>query len=90
MGGQVDGDSGGWVLSEMERNIKLCIHEKTEKRNRNARQRYAEWWLILADHIGYGLDRSDQEQFRKQISISHDWQKIILVDPQNHTRAFEI
>jgi hypothetical protein len=90
MGAQIDGDAGGWVISEIERNLQLCVREKTEKRNRNARRHYPEWWLVLADHIGYGFDDYDQTQFRKQASFVHEWDKIVLLDPLNHTRAFEV
>ena len=32
LGGYSDGDSGGWVMSEVERNLKICIADK-EKRS---------------------------------------------------------
>jgi hypothetical protein len=86
----MDYDSGGWVLAEVERNLRLCIQQKTEKRNKNAKQDYPEWWLILADQIGYGLDSYDRESFREQFSFQNDWNKIILINPLNHTHAFEL
>jgi hypothetical protein len=89
LGGNSDHDAGGWLLSEMERNIKICIREKTDKISKS-RHKYPEWWLVLVDHIGYGLDTFDREMFREEVKIKHNWNKVILVDPRNHERAFEI
>lgn len=54
LGSRVDADSGGWRLAELERNLGLCIAEKTAK-VAAYRARYPEWWLLLVDQIGYGL-----------------------------------
>lgn len=89
MGGCSDDESGGWLLSEMETNIRHCASEKSRKIQR-VRSKYEHWWLALVDHIGYGLDDLDREMFRDQVSISHDWEKIILIDPRDHSRWFEI
>jgi hypothetical protein len=81
MGGYVDYDDGGWVLSEMHRNLDICIAEKSRKR-RNARREYAEWWLVLVDHIGYGLpDEEDREQLRALVANAVQWDRIILLNP---------
>ncbi|MGH9611908.1 MAG: hypothetical protein ACRD4P_02390 [Bryobacteraceae bacterium] len=45
--------------------------------------KYLEWWLVLSDHINYGR----KESLRVP---RNDWDKIILIDPGDHTRAFEI
>jgi hypothetical protein len=83
-----DRDTSAWVIPEMEKNIRFVIDEKT-KTIANVRSKYPEWWLVLADRIGYG--DFDREQFCDKVSLPHDvWTKIILVDPQDHTRAFEI
>jgi len=89
MGGYSDKESGGWVLSEMETNIRHCASEKSRK-IANVRQKYKQWWLALVDHIGYSLNEFDREMFREHVSIKHDWDKIILIDPRDHTRCFEI
>ena len=47
------------------------------------RSKYSEWWLVLIDHIGYETKEALTVPF-------HDWDKIILIDPQDHTRAFEL
>ena len=53
LGGSADHDSGGFVVSEMARNLRLCIAEKQAKIAR-VRTKYSEWWLILDDRIGFG------------------------------------
>jgi hypothetical protein len=89
MAGCSDKESGGWLLSEMETNIRYCASEKARKIAK-VRPKYATWWLALVDHIGYALDDFDREVFREQVSVQHSWDKIILIDPRDHTRGFEI
>ena len=53
--------------------------------------RYAEWWLAFDDRIGYGdLDEHDLNQLRKLVRLDHPWSKIILVNPLNLSKGFEI
>jgi hypothetical protein len=89
MGGCSDEESGGWLLSEMEMNIRHCASEKSRKVAK-VRPKYPQWWLALVDHIGYGLDNFDREMFRDQVSIEHDWDKILIIDPRDYRRWFEI
>ena len=84
-----DWDSGGWVLDDLKRNLEICVAEKTRKVS-NVRAQYPEWWLVLTDHIALGLDHFDREQFRDSVSLEHNWDKVILVDPADHTHAFEV
>jgi hypothetical protein len=89
MSGCSDRQSGGWLLAEMQTNIRHCATEKTRKIAK-VQSKYPEWWLALVDHIGYGLDDFDREMFRQQVSVEHSWDKIILIDPSDHRRWFEI
>jgi hypothetical protein len=84
-----DWDSGGWVLAEVERNLAICVAEKTRK-IASVRSKYPEWWLVLSDHVGLGLSEFDRQQFRETVSVQHSWDKVILVNPADHTDAFEI
>lgn len=88
-GGLNDEDADGWLLHKMGENIQYCLNEKTEKIGK-VRSRYEQWWLALVDHIGYGLNEFERELFQDQISIKHNWDRIILIDPRDHTRWFEI
>ena len=79
MGGASDEDSWGWIIPELERNIQICIDEKSAKISA-IRSKYPEWWLVLIDHINHGRE--------KLINLRLDgWNKIVLLDPLNHTRA---
>ena len=89
MAGHSDQESGGWLIPEMEKNLQICISEKTFK-IKKMKPKYQEWWLVLSDHVGYSLDAFDREQFRDIVSIEHDWQKIILINPMDYKKAFEI
>jgi hypothetical protein len=89
MAGCSDQQSGGWLLAEMQTNIRHCASEKTRKIAK-VQSKYPVWWLALVDHIGYGLNDFDREMFRQQVSLEHNWDKIIVIDPRDHRRWFEI
>lgn len=89
MGASSDGDSGGFVLSELEKNLILIINEKTGKIKKH-KEKYKTWWLILTDHIGYGLDEEDRKQFKQYINVNHEWDRVILLNPLNIESYFEI
>lgn len=91
LGGGGDDDSGGWVMAEIEKNIRLCIAEK-ERKIAPYRNKYSEWWLVLTDHIDFGMKPEDREIFRAQVmpTVPHSFDKIVLIDPRNHHHAFEV
>lgn len=89
LGSGSDEDSGGFVIAEVRRNLELCIAEK-ERKIARYRSKYAEWWLVLCDHIGHGLNMEDQRQFRLLPPIAHSWAKVVLVSPHNPAHAFEV
>jgi hypothetical protein len=90
LGAVSDHDSGGFVLAEMDRNIRICVAEKTRKVE-PVRSTYPEWWLALVDHIGYGhLDAVEQAELRRVIALEHGWDKILLVHPLDANQAFEL
>ncbi len=91
LGASSDDDSGGWVLAEVEQNLRRCIAEK-ELKIAPYRSRYKEWWLVLPDYIDYGMDPEDRETFKAEFApnLRHAFDKIVLLDPRNHHRAFEI
>src|SRR5437868_15054214 len=90
-GASSDLDSGGFVLSEIQRNLKLCITE-IEKKIAPYREKYRQWWLLLPGHIDFSLDDEDRVTFQREIrqTLQHSFDKIILIDPRNPCRAFEI
>jgi hypothetical protein len=91
LGGYSDGDSGGWVMSEVQRNLRICIADK-EKKVAPHRHKYPEWWLLLVDHIDYGMEEEDRLVFKESImpNIQHSFDKIIFVNPLDHRYGFEV
>lgn len=91
LGASSDEDSGGWVMGEVEKNLRLCIAEK-EMKIAPYRSRYKEWWLVLPDHIDYSMEPEDRETLRTEVipDLRHSFDKVVLIDPRNHLRAFEI
>lgn len=85
-----DRDSAGWLLDMMQTNLQLCIDEKSRKISK-VRGSYKTWWLVLVDMIGWGLNEFDQELFKDSVFIEkRDWDKVILIDPRDPCRFFEI
>lgn len=89
LGGYADGDSGGFVLSELNRNIRICVLDKTNKVAR-VRANYPEWWLLLVDHIGFGLDATGRVELRQLLQLEHSWDKILIVSPIDPPMAYEL
>lgn len=91
LGGYSDGDSGGWVMSEVERNLRICISEK-ERKIAPHRYKYPEWWLLLVDYIDYGMEEEDRMFFRESVMphIKHSFDKIIFVNPLDYRDGFEV
>jgi hypothetical protein len=77
-----DRDWGGCVVAELLRNLPICIAEKSRK-TAQYRVRYEQWWLALVDMIGHHLSPTDQGQLREAFAVQHNWQKIILINPQD-------
>jgi hypothetical protein len=88
-GGSVDLNSGGFILAEIRENLSICIDEKSKKVAK-VRHRYPEWWLLLLDYIGYGLDDDDCQKLRNLFELDGEWDKIILVNPLNIAGSFEL
>lgn len=90
LGVSMDEDSGGWVMAEVERNLRLCIAEK-EAKIAPYRSRYPSWWLVLDDHIDFGMDPEDHDRFRTEVMprIAHSFERIVLLDPRDPLRAVE-
>lgn len=88
--GAMDEDGSGFLLDMMEKNIQLCIDEKSGKVKR-VREKYSEWWLVLVDRIGLGLNDFEQELFKDSVRIDkRDWDQIVLIDPRDSNRYFYI
>ena len=89
LGGFMDRDSGGFVVSEMDRNIKICVGEKTGK-VAPVRSKYPHWWLVLIDHVAHSLSAQDHEHLRAILGEQSEWDKLIIVNPENPTQGFDL
>lgn len=86
-----DDDCGGFVMGEVERNLRLCIAEKQLKIGPH-RHKYQEWWLVLSDHIDFSMEREDRLLFLSEVApgLQHDFDKIVLLDPRDAERSFVV
>ena len=84
--GSFNHDTSGALLSEeFERNLKICIDDKTAAVS-SIRSKYPEWWLALDDLVSYGhMDAEDRVRIPP-----HNWDKIILINPRDPTQSFEL
>lgn len=85
----VDRRAGGFILSEMIRNIPICIEEKTRK-TEPYRLKYPVWWLILVDHIHGNLDADEEQQLQSIVHVPSDWDRVIIVNRTDPSRAVEL
>lgn len=88
-GGGCDSNTGGFILAETQKNLRLCVADKLNRIAR-VRHRYPEWWLILVDRIGFGVAASDVELFREQLAMDGGFDRVILLSPLDPTWAFEV
>ena len=76
-----DFDSWDGRSLSYEKNIQICVQEKSRK-IAGVRARYSEWWLVLLDFINFGE--------RASVNMKHDWDKVILVNPLDPRTAYEV
>lgn len=85
----IDRDSGGWVLSEFEKNFKHCIEEKTQKIKAH-KDKYVSWWLVLVDHIAHGFEENEKDEVKTMVSKNSSWEKVIVLDSLSGKKILEI
>jgi hypothetical protein len=89
LGGHTDLNSGGMLVGLMRENINHCAIEK-DRKVAPVRSKYKEWWLILVDHIGFGLDEDEKDMVKAAMSTLHGWKKIRIIDPGDPSRFFDL
>lgn len=87
--GYADYDAGGWLIHELQRNVQICAEEKTRK-IAPYRERYARWWLVLIDHIGYGTSTLEAELIAEHVRVPGCWNRVTLLHPSDATRWSDI
>lgn len=78
--------------NKIAENLKLCITEK-EYKAASHRGKYREWWLVLLDHAGFFWQDSEyQKAIRSEViqTVRHSFNKIIIIDLNDHLHIFEI
>jgi hypothetical protein len=83
--GDSDDDRGGWVNEVLQKNISLCIREKTKK-IAQYKSKYPKWWLVLVDFIMDGRPADDQT-----LTLSHpEWDRVIVIHPADYGLAYDV
>lgn len=81
-----DHDVGGFVVSEIYKNLNLIVEEKASK-IRPYLNKYNEWWLVLIDYISYGLDDLDINQLKGLPMKNQLFSKIVIVPHIDPTKG---
>jgi hypothetical protein len=76
-----DFDNGGWVIPELEKNLAICIDDKSKK-IADYRKKYPEWWLDLVDHMMGGTPEA--------VQVEHDWNRVLIIHPSDWGWAYEV
>ena len=87
-----DGE-GIWVAGELKESIRNRIHDKSEKiRKQNRIEKYANWWLILVDHVYYMPMRnlSDHELSSIREQDFDFWSRVVIVSSENPGRYYDL
>ena len=89
---EVETASRGWVIADAVHNIGRCVKEKTRKVERNNRvSDYAEWWLVLVDHIlVVPLADDELNDLRSSLPPMGFWSRVVVVSPENPEMFFEL
>ena len=89
MGGYSDRDTGGFVVSNIYKNLRLVIEEK-EKKVQKYRDRYETWWLVLIDRIDGRLEEIDIKQLSNLPHIETYFEKVIMLTGRNQDIRVDI
>ncbi len=82
---------GGFVLSKIISNISVCVKEKTEKlRKSGMMDKYAEWWLVLVDHIDGDLNDREMEKLCWSIRVPPEWARIVVLNSNRSGKPVDI
>lgn len=90
LGFVTDFDAGGFIISEVLKNIERCSKEKIQKVKNSAKySEFEEWWLVLVDHIDYlraPVELSDLTSEQYKFGF---WKKIIVISPLDPQESVE-
>jgi len=80
LGSYIDKNWGGVIVSELIKNIKICVSSK-EKKISPYKERYDIWWLALVDHIGFDLNEEDAKSLKRHFKIDTFFDKVLIISP---------
>ena len=89
VGGIVDLNRGGFVVKDICNSLKIVLNEK-EGKIEKFKELYENWWLVLVDFIGYGINSSEVKKIKDGINENHSFKKIIFISPTNSKNGLEI
>lgn len=90
LGGKFDRQAGGFVVSEIIKNIVRCAAEKSEKIAKY-RQNYPEWWLVMPDFTGFSPDSDDFEGVRAHLALERSlFHKVVVLNGGNLEQGFQV
>src|SRR5208337_1915957 len=79
-------DSGDLLSQELEKNLRICIDAKAKKLSYLRSRDWESCWLAPVDLISYGCWNA-----RDRVNLPpHTWDKIMLINPLDPTRSFEL
>lgn len=78
LAGDLDHDNGGALLPMYIDNINFCIEQKSTKIEPYI-NRYKEWWLLLIDTLGWGLDNKESEFVKSEIINLYNFNRMIVI-----------
>jgi len=79
MVGLLDLDRGGFVVPLYLDNLAHCIAEKSSKIEK-CRSCYPHWWLLLVDHVGWGLDASATNLLVHEVTELGSFDRVMIID----------
>ena len=73
---------GAGILCELDSAVKFAIEKKTDT-VKNLKDEFAEFWLVLVDHISpvphSGLSSDEMATLRNGIDVPAPWSRIIVI-----------
>jgi len=78
MAGDLDHDSGGAILPMFIDNINYCIEQKSKKIEPYLNS-YNEWWLLLINTLGWGLDSKEKLYVKSKISGLRKFNRLVII-----------
>ena len=76
--GGLDHDSGGAVLQMYIDNINHCIDHKSTKIDPYLNI-YKDWWLLLVDVMGWGLDIQESKIVKSKINSLKNFNRLVII-----------